>query len=223
MRIIIILSAVVLILFGLSLASADLSVGVKSGDWIEYSINYTGVPFQGHDVISARMTVVEVQGTNISVSIISRYANGYNETTNSILNLQTGHLIDDFIIPANLKVGDMFIDENLGNITISSVEQRTYAGAVRTVVSASASNNTYVWDQATGVSVEGSSQGADYTIHTIVSATNMWLPAQGLDLPSLFLVGAFSLIIVVAAIAGAARYLRKRSLKKHVIITSFLV
>jgi membrane protein YdbS with pleckstrin-like domain len=212
-RIIILLVLSLIFLFGSSLAFADLSVGVKSGDWIEYGINYTGVPFQGHDVTSARMTVVEVQGTNISVSIISRYANGYNETTNSTLNLQTGHLIDDFIIPDDLKVGDMFRDQNLGNVTISTVEQRTYAGALRTVVSASASNNTYFWDRSTGVSVEGTSQGADYNIHTIVSTTNMWLPAQRVDLASLFLVGAVLLVILVAAIAVVARYLRRRACK----------
>ncbi len=204
-----------LVLVGLSLTTADLSVGVKSGDWIEYNVTYTGTPTQGHDVTWARMTILGVQGTNISVSIDSLFSNGSNETINSTLNLQTGHLIDDFIIPANLNEGDSFLDENIGNITISGVEQRTYAGAVRTVVTAAASNNTYVWDQATGVSVEGSSQQAGYTIHTIVSATNIWLPSQGFDLASLFLVGAVLLIILIAAIAVAVRFLRKRACERR--------
>jgi hypothetical protein len=213
----VILSVVALILlFCLSLASADLSVGVKSGDWIEYNVNYTGAPSQGHDVTWARMTVIGVQDTNISVSIISRYSNGYNETTNSTLNLLTGHLIDDFIVPANLNVGDAFRDENLGNVTIRSVEQHTYAGALRTVVSASESNNTYVWDQATGVSVEGTAQGSDYSIHTVVSATNMWLPTQGFDFTPLFLVAAVLLIVIIAAVAFVARYLRKRACERRI-------
>ena len=193
-----------------------MSVGVKPGDWIEYNVTYTGNLTQGHDVTWARMTVTGVQGTNISVSIISRLADGSNETTDSVLNLQTGHLIDDFIIPANLNVGDTFRDENLGNVTINSVEQRTYVGAVRTVVSASAGNNTYVWDQATGVSVEGTAEGTDYSMHTIVSATNMWLPSQGLDFASLFLVGGVLLIIIVAAIAFVSRYLRRKASQNRI-------
>src|SRR5665648_1148861 len=124
-------------------ASANLSVGVKSGDWIEYTVTYTGSPPQGHEVIWARMEVLEVTGTNISVSVTSRFSDGSNENIHATLDLQTGHLIDDFIIPANLNVGDTFLDENYGKLTITDARPRQYAGAVRTVLSASAGNNTY--------------------------------------------------------------------------------
>jgi hypothetical protein len=156
----------------------DLSVGVKKGDWIEYAATYTGSPTQGHDINWARMEVIKVQGTNITVSITSRFPNGSTEIFNSTLNLKTGQLIDDFIIPANLNAVYTFLDQNLGNVTISRSEQHTYAGATRTVLYAFASQNTYIWDQATGVSVEGTSKQPDYTMHTIVEETNMWQPAQ---------------------------------------------
>ena len=152
---------------------ADLSVGVEKGDWIEYSVTYTGSPSQDHALNWARIDVTDVQDTDIYVSITSRYANGTSEVFNSTLNLKTGHLIDDFIIPANLKTGDSFLDQNQGNITISHTEKHIYTGATRTAISASTNQNTYIWDQTTGVSLEGTSKQPDYSMHTIIEATNM--------------------------------------------------
>lgn len=204
--------ASILVLGLISPVFADLSVGVKKGDWIEYTVTYTGSPTQGHDVNWARMEVTDVEGTDISVSITSRYSSGSTEVFNSTLNLKTGHLIDDFIIPANLKAGDTFLDQNLGNITISSVEQHTYAGAPRTVLHASASQNTYVWDRATGVSVEGTSQQPDYTMHTIVEDTNMWQRSKGLDAAVLFLVAVAAVVVIAGVVLVAIRYRKKKHL-----------
>jgi hypothetical protein len=103
--------AFILFLSVISPVFADLSVGVKKGDWIEYTVTYTGNPSQGHDINFARMEVTNVQGTAISVVINSRYSNGSTEIFNSTLDLKTGRLIDDFIIPSNLKVGNTFPDK----------------------------------------------------------------------------------------------------------------
>jgi len=92
------------------------------------------------------------------------------------LNLEAGPLGDDFIVPADLNSGNMFYDENLGNITISKVEEQTYAGAVRTVTHAVTSETSYYWDKATGVLVEGNSQFPEYTMKTIVDKTSIWQP-----------------------------------------------
>jgi hypothetical protein len=217
----VLVAALVIVLFFASsaLASGDLSVGVKSGDWIEYSVSSTGAPLKGHDVIWARMDIIGVQGTNISVSITSRFSDNSTDTTNSILNLQTGHLIDDFIIPANLNVGDTFVDENLGNVTIESATTHQYAGATRTVLTSTVGNNTYVWDQATGVSVEGTSQTATYTIHTVVEDTSMWqpqpTPTQSVDFASIILVVAVAIIVLAVALAATARYLRRKASERH--------
>jgi hypothetical protein len=211
-------TAVLLLLLCLSLAAAAdsaISVGVKSGDWIEYTVSSTGSPMQGHDVTWARMEILNVDGTNITVTITSRFSDTSTDTTHHILNLQTGHLIDDFIIPANLNVGDTFLDENLGNVTITQKEQREYAGAQRTVVSASVGNNTYVWDQATGVSVEGDSKGSDWTIHTLVSATNMWQPTPQTDWTSIGLIIVVVLLFVLVLVVLALRFSRKHAGSKH--------
>ena len=156
------------------------------------------------------MEVTDIQGTSIIVYITSRFINGSTENFNSTLNLKTGHLIDDFIIPANLNAGDKFLDDRQGNITLTSAEQHTYAGAVRTVLHASTSENSYVWDQATGVSVEANSVLPEYTMHTIVESTNMWQPTHGLDATTLLLV---AVVVVIAIVAILLLILRNRKKK----------
>jgi hypothetical protein len=211
--------AAILLLVGILASSCVMafSVGVKSGDWIEYTVTSTGAPMQGHDVASARMEITAVENPNITVTITSTFTDGTNDTITSVLNLETGHLIDDFIIPANLNVGDSFPDQNYGNITITNTETHTYAGAQRTILSATIHNNTYYWDQATGVSVEGNTQTPDYSIHSVVSSTNMWQasPAVTFDFASIFLVAAVLLIVVIAFAAGAVHYVHKRACAKR--------
>jgi hypothetical protein len=207
-------SALTVLVLVLGLASpvyAELSVGVKKGDWIEYAITTTGTPSEGHDIDWSRMEVTDIQGTSIIVYITSRFINGSTENFNSTLNLKTGHLIDDFIIPSNLKTGDTFLDEKVGNVTLTSSEQHTYAGAMRTVLSASTSQNTHiVWDQATGVSVEATSQLPEYSMHTIVEDTNMWQPTQELDVTVLLLVAAIVVITIMAIALLALTYRKKK-------------
>jgi hypothetical protein len=189
------LAITLLIIFvGIGLSLAEISVGVKKGDWIEYQAVFTGTPPPGHEVKRARTEVVDVQGKVISLNITTEFSDGtlLNETIT--LNLETGQLGDEFIIPANLNKGDVFSDKYQGNITISAVEERTYAGATRTVLSAVTAESTYYWDKATGVLVEGISELPDYTIHSIADKTNMWQPQIfGLE-PTVF----YALLILAA-------------------------
>jgi len=185
------------ILLGLGNVLAEILVGVKKGDWIEYQVAYTGNPAEGHDVTWARMEINNIQEKSISVEIIVQYSNRTLETMTITLNLETGQLGDDFIIPANLKRGDSFFDENVGNITISSVEERAYAGATRTVVHANTPETTYYWDQATGFLVEGNSQYPDYTMNTIVDKTNIWKPQQlGLEFGLFYSLAIGSILLI---------------------------
>lgn len=207
-------SAAIAFVLVLGLASAvfgDLSVGVKKGDWIEYAVTYTGLPNQGHGIIWAHMEVTDLQGTNIIVSIDSRYPNGSTELFNSTLNLKSGKLIDDYIIPANLHADDTFLDQNLGNVTISRSEQKTYSGATRTVLYGATSQNTYIWDQATGVTVEGKSQQPDYTMHTIVVDTNMWQSSEDLNIETLIVVAVLAMVVIVTIVLSAFRYRKRKT------------
>ena len=205
---------VLLLVFGLASAVyADLSVGVKKGDWIEYTVTTTGTPTAGHNVNSSRLEVTDIQGTNITVYITSTLSDGSTKNFNSTLILQTGHLIDDFIIPANLNAGDSFLDDIRGIVTINSSDQHTYAGAIRTVLTSTSGQNTYIWDKATGVSVEATSVEPEYTMHTIVKDTNMWQPSEaagGLDATALVLVAVVVVIAIVVAALLAFRYQKKK-------------
>jgi len=186
-------------------ASAAVSVGVKKGDWIEYQVSFTGTPDPTHSVVAAKMEVLDVQGLIIQVNIVSTYSNGTQVSTNSTLNLETGQLIDNFIIPAGLTIGDKFLDSNVGNITITGSEQRTYAGATRTVINATSGDNTYVWDQATGISVEGISVGSDYTMNSLATATNIWQSeTSGTDMTLVYVAVVIVAVFVIIAIAVVA-------------------
>ncbi len=190
------LTALLIVLIGVDVVFAEILVGVKKGDWIEYQAVFTGTPPAGHEVTWARTEVVDVQGALISLNITTKFFDGtlLNETI--ILNLETGQLGDEFIIPANLNKGDTFFDKHHGTMTISAVEERTYAGAARTVVSATTAQSTYYWDKATGVLVEGISEFPDYAIHSIADKTNMWQPQLfGLE-PTVF----YALLILAAAV-----------------------
>ncbi len=193
----------VIIFLGASNVLAEVSVGVKAGDWVEYQVEYTGTPTEGHDVIWARMEIIGVQGPSVSVEITVEYANETRESMTINLNLEAGQLGDDFIVPADLNSGDTFYDKNVGNITISNVEERTYADVTRTVTHATTSETSYYWDKATGVLVEGNSQFPEYTMNTIVDKTNIWQSQLfGLD-PAVFyalVVGVAVLIVVVVAV-----------------------
>jgi hypothetical protein len=181
----------------------EFSVGVKTGDWIEYNVSFTGSPAEKHDVTWARMEVYAVQGSQIDLNITVKFSDGTLEPQTATLNLETGQLGDDFIIPANLNVGDVFFDKNVGNITISGVEEKTYAGVTRNVITAATSETTYYWDQATGVLVEGISHYPEYTMHSIVNKTNLWQSqVQGLN-PTVFyamVIGGVALIVVVLTV-----------------------
>src|SRR5512138_2298569 len=95
---IIILLALLLMLSTVMMVSAQ-NVGVKPGDWITYTVSFTGTPDPSHEVTSANLTVLAVQGTTIQINILSTYSNGTHVSTNSTLDLSTGYLIDNFIIP----------------------------------------------------------------------------------------------------------------------------
>jgi len=177
-------------------ALAEISVGVKQGDWVEYDVTYTGTPSSGHAVTWARMEIESVEGKKINATFISLLSDGTKESVTENLNLETGELRDYFIIPAGLKSGDTFFDKSVGNISISGVEVRTYAGATRTVLTGTTSNTMWYWDKSTGVLVEARSSYTEYTLITVANKTGLWA-AQIFGIDTLVF---YALIIVAGAI-----------------------
>ena len=97
------------------------------------------------------------------------------------------------------------MEQTEGTITISDVEEKTYADAKRTVVTASSSHTTFYWDRSTGFLVEATSQYPIFTLTTKAEKTNIWQPQTfGLD-PLLSIV-----LIVIAIVLVLAILLRRK-------------
>jgi hypothetical protein len=176
--------------------TAEISVGVKQGDWIEYNVSFTGNPPTEHDAVWARMEVESVEGKRVNASFTSQLSNGAMVDLVEDLDFESGRLIDLFIIPANLDVGDQFYDNLVGNVTIDEVEVRMYVGAARSVVHGVAVQTDWYWDKSTGVIVEARTSSSTYTLDTIAATTNLWSP-QILGLDSTIF---YSMVIAVLAV-----------------------
>jgi hypothetical protein len=187
-------------------ASAEIVVGVKQGDWIEYNVTITGEVPEQHDVTWCRFDVTAVDGKNVYVDSTWRYTNGSEETESKTLKLETGQIGDCFIIPANLDEGDTFLSPE-GDITISGVEEKICAGVTRKVVYANNSRTLFHWDRSTGILVEANSSYSEFTLFTKVEKTNMWqTQIFGLD-QTVFI--ALAVLLTVAALASAIFLIRK--------------
>ena len=180
--------------------SAEISVGVKEGDWIEYKMTYIGTPPEKH-LTRGKIEILSVQGTTVTFNSTGTYFDGTQETETNIVDLETG-VQAAFIVPANLSNGDTFHsgDEAVGYITISGVEERTYAGGRRIIVHATVLQVELYWDKATGVLVEGSSTEVA-TVNLKADKTNMWQAEFLLPIdPTLLSVLIIVAIVIVVAV-----------------------
>ncbi len=187
---------------------AQLTVGVKKGDIIEYQVECKGDVPEQHDVSSATIEVLNVRDKMIDIKFISVFLDETEKTEYSTLNLETGNLGEAFIIPANLTEGDTFFEQIAGNITISGVEERAYSGKKRTTVTASDPKNLWYWDQETGFLVEAKSTYANFSIAMKAEETNIWQPQSPEMDPTV------AIVLVVAIIAALLIIVVFRVMKK---------
>jgi hypothetical protein len=195
------------------------SVGVKIGDWIQYSITITGSPQLdlARNLSNYRTQILDTSPTSIKVNKTATSVNG--TLTSSVWNFSfvEGRVPGWAFIPADLSVGDKFYDFNMNaNVKIEDEEQKSLLGAERTVTHANVAGRVYKeWDKTTGVYVHAVEYTTNYTITTDVTATNMWSTKTQEQKPlayvELIAAAVFStgLILVLAAII-----LRKKLVKK---------
>ena len=181
------------------------SVGVKKGDWVEYNASIQGTADEAHNVVWARMEVTDVQNAAVVVKIIWRSSSGEEESSTATLNLEKGKLGDQFIIPANLNVGDTFLDQYAGNVTISGNEKRVVAGAERTLLYFTSDERSTYWDKATGILIEGR-YSSGFTMTTTLDKTNIWQPDN-----TIYVLSAIALLLLGVALVVFAIRRRKKT------------
>jgi hypothetical protein len=191
------------------IALAEVSVGVKSGDWMVYDMEFTGTPPFETYPIEFEIEVLSVSGTSLNLRVSNKFSNGNNKTHMVTIDLETGG-VELILIQANLKKGDSFFEGEDLEITIGSVEEKKYAGAKRTYVSATVPqlNAEFYWDKETGILLEASLSETDFTENVKLRKTNIW-KTQTLGLPiDPLLVYALIIAAVAIAVILALIYLR---------------
>jgi hypothetical protein len=204
-----------LFLFFSEAVAGGVPVGVKTGDWIEYTVSTTGLPPEGHDVVWARMEILNIANGEITVNSTTKAANGTLSNIVMSLNPSLGKVDVWAIIPANLGKGDSFFDKNLGNIPIMGQQEEKVGGVIRDTTFYNSSDRFKRWDKLTGVFLEGTDVLGNYSLSATFDRTNMWRnQILGLD-PSVFLVLVFSATLLVAGFAAAV-VIGKKNLNKKV-------
>ena len=185
--------------------SAEISVGVKKGDWVEYQSIYTGTPPElSSDFF--RFDVLSVEGTNVTYEGITDYLNGTREIEVYTADISVRSAIDFgmFVIPSSLPDSGTFYSgsEAFGNLTVEGVEERTYAGAKRVTVHSTLGGNngssTGTWDKETGVLLEMNDVRPDYSLNVKAERTNIWQPQIfGIDQSIFYTLVILAVVVIV--------------------------
>jgi uncharacterized membrane protein YozB (DUF420 family) len=186
-------------------ASAEPAVGVKQGDWIEYNVNVTGSPPPIHDINWFRIDITDVETTAFQANVTNRFVNGSDSSALWNFNFSDGEVEGWVVIPANLNAGETFFDASKpANITIQGQEQKTVAGAIRTITYANDSQRTKEWDKATGVYTQSTEVLKNFTVVSEATATNMWASENNSETLGLSPTLLYALVVGVVLAASAA-------------------
>ena len=204
--------ALFFIFFIANVAQAEIAVGVKEGDWIEYEVTTTGTSPEEFNITWARMEILNVQETEISANVTREALNGTLSSLVMTLNLEKGKIGAWFIIPAGLNPGDSFRDEAMGrDVTVEGEQQLTCAGATRAITNATTPERLKRWDKSTGVFVECIDVLDKYSINATAIRTNLWsYQLPGLDPQTFHAVVFVFLTAIVAAVLLIAAGIRKK-------------
>jgi hypothetical protein len=192
-------------------SSAEMSFRVEKGDWMEYSISYTGSPPDSFGS-KIRIEVEDIQDNNITLTWDVELLNGEKTSDTETYDLELG-VHDLIMISANLDVGDYFYHEQFGIVDIGGIEDYAWAGEERTVVWALLSDGSGHWDQETGILTQGDWNYSESLKGTwILEKTNRWGLNEGLD--PLFIVG-MAATTIAALVLGLLFMRRKRNIPNN--------
>ena len=198
---------IVVIFVSIAAANAQPAVGVKSGDWVEYSVKTTGAVPAAQDLTWAKIEITDIVGEAFHANFTVKYVNGTIMSSDRFFNFSAGNVQAWIIIPAKLNPGQTFYDSSIStNVAIQGQIQKTVAGATRTVTYTNSSlggvQRNKEWDKATGFYIQSADNLGNYTVNAQAIATNIWSPQiLGLNQNTFYLiVAAIIVIIVVIAI-----------------------
>jgi hypothetical protein len=209
-------------------ASAEPIVGVKEGDWVEYSVAVSGTGSMppDHSVSGMRMTVLSVHDASFFMNVTVNYVNGTVGSAVWTFNFTEGNTEGWIVIPANLSPGDTFFDSfKPGDVLVQREEQRVVLGATRTVTFGSDDiRKVKEWDKATGFFVNSveviqnrTIEGwyfENLTVNVRAIDTNMWSrQIFGLE-PSVFALVISGLVFVLVLSVSALLIWQREKLAK---------
>jgi hypothetical protein len=197
----------------------EASVGVKKGDWIEYSISMTGPPLDDlRNLTWYRTEILEVNGQSFQVNKTALSVNGTFSSSIWNFNLNEGQVYGWVIIPANLSTGDNFFDASKSaNITIEGEEQKTLLGASRVITHASDPDKVYKeWDKTNGVYVHSIENTTSFTVIFNAIGTNMWGPQpKGQNSTASYWLSVATIILAVIVLSSVIFLAEKNAQKNH--------
>lgn len=186
------------------------TVGVKNGDRVKYTVSYVETPPSGVQVLDwFKVEFLNVTGTVVDGQLVFHMQNGTESNASVSYDVEptssSWYYFLPLVIAANSTVGYSFIMGQYGNVTITEETTRTYVGMSRTVLSANVSQyitQTFYWDKETGVMMEMSSTSGGYTV--TAAEANLWSDG-GLDWWIFALIAAIISIIAVPAVVVLLR------------------
>ncbi|MCW3998507.1 MAG: hypothetical protein NWF10_08085 [Candidatus Bathyarchaeota archaeon] len=188
-------------------AFAQVTVGLKEGDWIEYEITYTGTPPETYPE-NARFEVLTIQGTSITLEIKTNSLDGTENTNTVTFNLEDG-APDFIIIPANLNTNDVVNHEEVGSIEILGIEEYSFEGKTRELVYGSTGDLDYNWDRTTGIVIQIDQTTDAFTQSWLAVNTNI-VQTQASDLDPIIQYGIIIPVIIIIIIVAILAVKRKR-------------
>jgi hypothetical protein len=197
-------------------AAQAIEVGIKAGEWIKYEYGAIGLqPGQSYPGW-VRLDVLSVEGTRAVIRVTMPMPDGTEQSGNATVDLAAGSGeasgLTGFVISTSLTIGDSVYITGYGDMSIEAETTRSCAGANRTVIYASLSQNEtdliYYWDKSTGIMVEASVTSGNMTMTVKAMETNMWA-ATTTGLP--WWVWVIVAVVVVALAFTLYRLLKRKT------------
>lgn len=178
---------------------AQVNVGLKEGDWVEYTATYTGNPPEAYPE-TIRIEIQNIQDTTITLELDRDLLNGTKDVRTHSFDLEDG-APDLIIISANLNVGDEVNHAGLGSITIEGEADYDFEGETRKLIHATVNEAEFKWDKITGVLVQADQTADTFTQTWLAVDTNIDL-VQTADLDPMILYGIIIAVVIIIIIVG---------------------